>query len=90
MRTIHKYPLDIIDRQTIAVPVGAKPLAVQLQQDQLCLWCEIDTDNKPGGMAIYIFGTGNQMPRWRAHAYIGTVQQFDGALVWHVYTEVRE
>lgn len=83
MRTIYKYPLELTDNQLLTLPSSARPLSVQLQGDQLCLWAEVNTG--VGGLkdaVISIVGTGHEIPRGAVH-YLGTVQQ--AAFVWHVY-----
>lgn len=83
MRTIYKYPLDLTDSQILHLPSSAKPLSVQLQGEQLCMWAEVNTG--VGGrkeVVITIVGTGHPIPPGAVH-YLGTVQQ--GQFVWHVY-----
>lgn len=88
MRTVFKYPLKITDQQTISMPYGAIPVAVQFQFEQLCLWAMVDTDQGPEPRTIYIVGTGNPATCLTSSAeYLGTVQQFGGQLVWHVFYE---
>jgi len=84
-QAVWKFPLKITDRQTVPMPVGAKILCAQIQQGELCLWAEVDT--RCGNLAreIWIFGTGHPIRNAFSLRYIGTVQQFDGGLVWHVY-----
>lgn len=85
MRTIYKYLLLLTDSQILHLPSSAKPLSVQLQGEQLCLWAEVP----PAGqfvvekeVVISIVGTGHPLPPGAVH-YLGTVQQ--GQFVWHVY-----
>lgn len=82
---IYKYPLMIDDVQTVVMPHGAKVLTVQMQHEMPCLWAEVD----PQIIAVEtrtfgIIGTGCADIPANAQ-YIGTVQQFGGNLVWHVY-----
>jgi hypothetical protein len=46
LKTIHKYPLHIADRQTVAMPRGARILTVQMQHEVPCLWAQFDADLK--------------------------------------------
>lgn len=87
-RTIHKYVLEITDRQIIDIPGSFEPLCVQNQGGQLCLWAEVEFE---GAMAanesrriIDIYGTGSPMGDSFFSTYIGTAQMPSG-LVWHVY-----
>ena len=84
-RTIWKYPLIITDRQTIPVPVFSTPLSVQFQQGVLCLWVEVDPDIELEQRMIHVYGTGNPMATKVIQQYVGTAQEPDRQLVWHVY-----
>lgn len=88
-RRIFKYPLMVVDQQTIMMPRGADILCVQMQGEVPTLWAVVDPDwnGHPApeeARTINIYGTGNPM-RDPMGLYIGTVQQFSGALVWHVF-----
>ena len=83
-RTILKYPLQVTDRQTVALPRGAKVLSVQDQRGILCLWALVATDAEIVNVDIRIHGTGHELPDdASAYAHLGTVQQ--GQYVWHVF-----
>lgn len=82
MKTIHKFPLATTDLQVIYAPTTFKPLCVQVQNDRITLWAEVDTDQPNTEWDIAIVGTGHNMYATYTN-YIGTVQ-LDG-LVWHIY-----
>lgn len=84
MKTIHKYPLEISDKQTIKMPSGAKVVAIQCQNDIPCIWAEVETDNPMMNRRIHIFGTGGPIETENLK-YLGTVQQYGGGLVWHIF-----
>jgi len=84
--TIWKFPLAITDEQRPVMPVGAEPLTVQMQDGELAMWARVDPGALQRSRAVYVYGTGQPAPRESA-AYLGTVQQFDGKLVWHVFVE---
>ena len=86
---IWKWELEITDLQTIAVPRDPSFLSVQFQSGTLCLWALVDPDEPKRKYAIRIIGTGNPIsdPPLSANRFIGTVQQFNGELVWHVFWE---
>jgi hypothetical protein len=84
MRTVFKYPLASIE-QTVALPSGARILCVQAQSGALCLWALVDTDNPTVDRTFRVYGTGHALPSDFGSRYIGTVQQMNGALVWHVF-----
>jgi hypothetical protein len=84
---IFKYPLTITDYQDIALPAGAKPLCVQMQDERPCLWVLVNADREPDHtLTVRIVGTGNPFPDAEECTYVGTFQMFAGGLVWHVFT----
>ena len=38
MKKIFKYPLELIDDQTLFIPEGGEILSAHLQGRQICLW----------------------------------------------------
>lgn len=82
MITIHKYPLEIIIRQTIQTKAGATPIAFQLQDDIPMVWCIVDTRADDAYLDLLIYGTGQEMIDVEL-SYIGTIQK-DGN-VWHLF-----
>lgn len=85
---IWKYPLQITDKQIIAMPKGAEILSVGLQHGFVTLWVKADIDgsNSLEPVTIGIFGTGKSLPEEvNVAQFIGTVQVLDGQLVWHVF-----
>jgi hypothetical protein len=85
LKVIWKYPLDVVDEQDIFMPGGAKPLCVQLQHGKPCLWALVDPSRAEVARTVFIFGTGNPAPVAGVTNYVGTFQQADGRLVWHVF-----
>ena len=83
---IWKWELDITDEQDIVAPLATKFLDVQWQYDTIAIWgmfdCRIEHDLVPRNILIY--GTGHRMTLGNAQ-YIGTVQESDRRLVWHVF-----
>jgi hypothetical protein len=90
MRTVYKYPLQLIETQTIIMPRQSAMLTVQLQKGEMCLWVEVVLDGQVQARTIRLVGTGNPMPEGKEVylAYIGTVQMLP--YVWHVYEELPE
>jgi hypothetical protein len=89
MKTIWKFPLQITDHQEVSAPSGYwKPLSVQVQGSDLCLWAEVDNDmgmTEPRRVAVRMSRTGDTI-HWHGDLkFVGTVQV--GPLVWHVYAE---
>ena len=81
---IWKWTLKLTDVQTIEVPVGAKLLSVQAQQDAIQLWamCDENAPKEPRQIALY--GTGNPMPD-DVGEYISTFQMYNGNIVLHAF-----
>lgn len=83
MKTIYKYPLNIVRFQYFSA-TGLKPLCVQTQFEQPCLWAEIDTEQPLVQIVVDIYGTGEQLDP-DPGKYFGTFQQFGGQFIGHVY-----
>jgi hypothetical protein len=84
MKTIHKFPLDVIDDQPFEMPIGAKVLCVQVQNGLPCIWAEVNTEVPKENRWFSVYGTGAELAAFD-HTYIGTFQLRDGQLVFHVY-----
>ena len=84
MRTIYKYRLaSLFGPQQIAVPLGAIPLTIQLQEGEPTLWCEVENTLSLDFMTLLVCGTGQ--PLSDSHGkYVGTWQE-DSGLVYHAY-----
>lgn len=84
MQTIWKFPLLIIERQTVSVPWNATPIHAGLDPAGApCIWCEVEstnTDREP--LEVFIVGTGNARPD-RATKHLGSINH--GLYIWHVY-----
>ena len=88
MRTIYKYKLDVVERQTIDMPETAKILKVAVQGDDICLWAQVNTNYLKGKRSFAVVGTGSEISdSIRSHKYIDSVQMMKGVFefVWHVY-----
>lgn len=86
MQTIYKYPLEITDKQTIAIHNGAKVLHIGNQHGILTMWAEVDAaeTNPIVYETLYIVGTGNPVPDMARH-HLGSA--IIDPFVWHVYAE---
>jgi hypothetical protein len=87
MITVYKYPLTLIDIQSIVVPSNHKVLCMQLQYNTPTLWIEVDTTSPLIDKVIIILGTGKEYPPFPVN-YIGTFQELDGKLVWHIFEKL--
>ena len=81
---VYKYILELTDFQTMAIPVGAKIVAIQEQRGHITLWMVVNPDVRcpVEDREFHIVGTGNGQVNDNDE-YIGTVQL--GSLVWHVF-----
>lgn len=89
MQRIFKYPVLSTDIQTLNLPLGARILSVQAQKDNVFLWALVDdAETRLSSHTIHVVGTGNPPP-FGIHkmTHLGTVQLYEGALVFHVFQE---
>jgi len=80
--TVHKFQLN---RGTTTFILGGRsfnPISVGMQDDTICVWAEVNTDDKfKSQYAFDIYGTGWAIPDTATH--LGSV--FEGPYVWHIY-----
>lgn len=84
--TIHKYELNLVERQNVLLPMGAKIISAQNQREKVCIWAMVDSSAKAEARSIFIVCTGNPIPKLypdESLQHIDTVQQH--GLVWHVF-----
>ena len=86
MRSVWKYPLKLIDEQTVTMPGEARLLSVQMQHDTPTLWAVVDTNHPTEERSIYMHGTGHPVHN-QAWYFIDTFQT--GQLVFHVFSKTR-
>jgi hypothetical protein len=84
MQTVYKYQLQAMDKQTIAMPVGAKILCVQAQNDVPCIWAIVDTEASLSSRHFATVGTGHPV-HFSTDKYIGTYQIRGGIYIFHVF-----
>jgi len=88
MYAVWKFPLVIDDYQEIEMPSLSKVLTVQTQGETPCIFalCETTIPHKVKRV-FRIAGTGHPIDNVEVASsdYIGTFQQFDGGLVFHVF-----
>lgn len=87
LKSIWKYPLELIHQQTINVPVDARPVCVQMQNGQLMLWADVSPDAIAAPFEVMIMGTGGEREENPDFHYLGTVQ--DRVYIWHVFTQAK-
>lgn len=84
MRTIWKFPLEWIRRQTVEMPASARILTVQVQRGNLYLWVDLFTGHESVNRRFVIVGTGNEITE-EGLTYLATVQIDD--FVWHIFEQ---
>lgn len=90
MKTIYKYPLELVDYQTVEMPVGSKILSVADQGGVLCLWAHVTASNPSAKRMFEIAGTGKPFPPndGAVRVFLGTVVM--NPFVWHVFEKLPE
>lgn len=87
-QAIWKYALEIVDEQTINVPVGTEFLSAQPQFGVLCVWARVNPkETKSVNAKITIVGTGHELDFNDGMKFLGTIQLVDGNFVGHVFVE---
>ena len=86
MLTIFKYPFEITDEFSLAMPQSSQILSVQYQDDQPVFWAIVDTEAPVVIKYFCIFGTGHLMPVESQLEYKGTIQ--NNSLVWHIFEDI--
>ena len=87
MKTIHKFKLNILGYQKINIPQYSKIIHVGIQDNRICMWVIVDTDDSLKGRGIVIVGTGYMIPKNECRLeYLETVQL--NSYIWHIFEEV--
>jgi hypothetical protein len=93
MKMIWKFPLVEMASQEVKMPEGAQILAVQGQAGQGCLWALVDPFAPKVPRMFHVVATGERLPdAVDKMQHCGTYQLYQlhgGALVFHVFEEVR-
>ena len=87
MQTIHKYPLELVDEQSVWTPAGAQLLHLAMQNGVPCLWFLVDPELEATlKWQIRMYGTGHAVPDSESWLpFLGTILLHDGAPVLHVF-----
>ncbi len=88
MKTIWKFELVVFGRQDIEMPVGAEIIHIGNQNNHICMWAEVNSDNPCENRVFELLTTGHPMPnredgKYRKH--LATVLLDQGMFVAHVY-----
>jgi hypothetical protein len=87
MRTIHKYMLDRVEEQDIAIPEGARILSIMVRNGIICVWAEVDLDNVYRDWTFWVIGTGRPILEDCTNGGNHYASVMDGQAVWHIYTD---
>ena len=85
---VWKYPLEILDEQNIAIPLGSKFLNIIEQNDRPTMYFLVnDREEVMETKSISMRGTGHPVEREmsKASQYIGTISTFNDLLIWHLW-----
>ncbi len=90
MQSIYKYPLEIVGKQQLLLPMGAEVLSVGNQNEILSLWALVSPEEESLPYDITIIGTGKELSDeavagLRAQNFYGTASMAGGQLIWHVF-----
>lgn len=85
MITIWKYTLNVTDSFSIEMPVNARILCVQTQDDEPVLWAIVNPESPTEVRAFSIYCTGQPDLEMAGKSYIGTFQLLLGEFVGHLF-----
>ena len=86
MRKVYRYQFPDDEYFEIEMPKGAKILTFQVQMKDLCIWALVDPAQPFESRKFRFAGTGNKIEEAEENLiYIGTSQEGDGGLVWHLF-----
>jgi hypothetical protein len=84
-KTIWKYLLKMTEFQTIDMPMDAKILSVQVQNEHPCVWAMVEPEQPKRPRNFVIQGTGLPIEIDAHLDFIGTFQLHGGSLVFHLF-----
>lgn len=85
---ILKYKLDNKHRQTIELTEGAEILSVHNQNNNACIWAEVNTDNPVEKREIITYATGENLNPCEGKRFLGTVSLDQDYYVCHIYEKL--
>ena len=97
MYRVYKYIITRknVEEEFITLPYGATILSAICQHDMPVLYCLVDPEEtRTKERSIIIRGTGwdidnetANMLTYQHFNFLGTIQQYDGELMWHVWVK---
>lgn len=87
MRTVWKFPLAIVNRQSIKIPTTNEFLCVQMQRGIPCIWAKVDPYSIETFIWVVIHETEHDVSDTEDMTYLGSFQTADGNVIFHVWAE---
>lgn len=84
MKTIWKYPFEITDEFDLNMSRGAEILSVAYQHTRPTLWVLVDSEAEVQVRKFRVIGTGHPIEDDNSLIYLGTIQDPNIGLVWHL------
>lgn len=84
INTVWKYELQPDDYVDLEMPIGAKILCVQSQNDHLCMWCLVNPNEDIETRRFRLAGTGHPIKEKNIR-YIDTAQLFGAGFLVHIF-----
>ncbi len=84
MKVVYKYALTFPCCE-VAMPKAAQILSVQMQQNNMCLWALVDTEQPKELRYLEFHGTGNPFNPFGL-VHVATIQE--GQFVWHLFERI--
>lgn len=84
---IFKYEVPLLDKFELEMPVDSEILSFQSQNGNIMLWVLVDPGCLSETRRFKLLSTGSDidMDVDETNKFIGTVQQLNGNLVWHLF-----
>jgi hypothetical protein len=86
MEMIWKYQIYSTEEQKLEMPWGSELLDIQIQNGEPYIWARVNPENRTIKREVYVIGTGHAHSEIKGQ-YVGTFQQQDGELVFHVFVD---
>ena len=91
-KVIWKFELNTKGNQEIKLPLDYEVLALQIQNNKPCIWVLVDPDKSKETEVFEIYGTGHPIyyDIGIDRKYVGTWQEQNGMLVWHLFKQRKQ
>lgn len=87
MKTVWKFPFDILPEQTLQIPRSAVPLMVALDpHGKPSLWCKLDSGQEVREFPLYVIATGDKL-EIDAPTYLGSFVWKINNNEYHAFTK---